>query len=96
MKITHNCEYCGSGIFESDRNCVKCGAPISSHKKKEEPLVINYTSSIKGDPKNPLMYTYHHGQNGDELKFVEPVLIDSERNNFYKKAWDDFAEVFCK
>ena len=30
------CSYCGSRVFEADRNCPQCGAPISSSIKIEQ------------------------------------------------------------
>jgi len=33
-----HCSYCGSGVFETDRNCRQCGAPTFSNIKIEEQL----------------------------------------------------------
>ena len=34
--VNTNCQYCNSRIFDDDRNCPSCGAPILNNKKTKE------------------------------------------------------------
>jgi hypothetical protein len=43
-----NCKYCRSRIFDKDRNCPKCGAPIEMLAEKES-ISLNVGSGRNGD-----------------------------------------------
>lgn len=50
MKTALNCEYCGSKIFETDRSCVKCGAPISMAEVKRDTFGEFMRDVERGEP----------------------------------------------
>jgi len=66
MKTTLSCKYCGSKIFETDRSCVKCGAPISMAEVKRDTFGEfmrdvergEPASFVKGGIGNPLLFEY--------------------------------------
>jgi DNA-directed RNA polymerase subunit RPC12/RpoP len=98
MKNTpNNCEYCGSKIFETDRSCVKCGAPILPMKKAQmekwmyEALTESFrpATTVRSEG-TKLLYTYYHDTRQQEKDYYEKY---KDRDwGIYQDIWNKFAE----
>lgn len=60
-KIIGNCEWCGTGYFEDDRNCVQCGHGINVNRKEE--TEINSGSMTVQEIKNEYWNMIDSGKN---------------------------------
>jgi hypothetical protein len=60
----NNCSYCSTKLFEKDRYCPSCGAPILNFENK---------TYVRGGVGNPLLFIYEDKYFPDKETYIKMV-----------------------
>jgi hypothetical protein len=79
-----NCQYCSTRLFDTDRECPRCGAPFTKATEQKEPYSFGKdiakmesdSNSVMGDVGSPLIYKYGHRPNIGNI--IEETLVSDK------------------